>query len=163
MATLMRNARVEQIVDAPSDAVWSVAGDPIRTGEWSHECRRLEWVDGATTAVPGARFRGRNRLRGFAWTRLSEVVEVEPGRSITWRTVPSRRYRDSTVWRIEVEPVERGRTRVVQSYEIVQLGPVMDRVLAMTAKPHRDRRAALADDLRRLGEVASRSVVGPSS
>lgn len=153
MPTLMRQVRVEHVTEAPPEAVWAVVGDPTRTGEWSHECRRLEWTDGATAAVPGARFRGRNRLGRSSWSRLNEVVSVEPGRAITWRTVPSPVYRDSTIWRIELEPADGG-TRIVQSYDIVQLGPVMDRLFAIVAKPHRDRRAALTEDLVRIGEVA---------
>jgi uncharacterized protein YndB with AHSA1/START domain len=162
MHTLLRQVRVEHVTDAPPEAVWAIVGDPTRTGEWSHECRRLEWVDGATAAVPGARFRGRNRRGRSSWSRLNEVQAVEPGRSITWRTIPGRLYRDSTIWRIEVEPVDGG-TRIVQSYDIVMLGPVMDRLLAIVAKPHRDRRAALTADLVRIGEVAARSTTGTIS
>jgi hypothetical protein len=156
VATLMRNVRVEHVTDARPDAVWAVVGDPTRTGEWSHECRRLEWVDGATGPVPGDRFRGRNRLGRASWSRLNEVVAIEPGREISWRTIPSPLYRDSTIWRIALEPVEGG-TRIVQTYDVVQLGPVMDRLFALLARPHRDRRSALAEDLRRLGEVAART------
>ena len=161
MATHLRSARVERVVDAPPGAVWAIVGDPTRTGEWSHECVRLEWVDGATAAVPGARFRGRNRLGRSRWSRLNEVVAVEPGRSITWRTVPAPLYRDSTIWRIALEPLDGG-TRIVQTYEVVQLGPVMDRLFALVVPAHRDRRAALEADLRRMGELASREAVSPA-
>jgi hypothetical protein len=162
MASLMRNVRVEHVTDARPEAVWAIVSDPTRTGEWSHECRRLEWVDGATAAVAGARFRGRNSLGRATWSRRNEVVAVEDGRAIAWRTIPSWFYRDSTIWRITLEPVDGG-TRIVQTYDIVQLGPVMDRIFAVVAKPHRDRRSALVEDLRRIGELAARTTVNPSA
>ena len=36
-----RSSRVEVEVPAPVDAVWRVITDVTRTGEWSHECRRV--------------------------------------------------------------------------------------------------------------------------
>jgi hypothetical protein len=42
-------------VDASPAAVWAVLADPTRVGEWSGECHRVQWLDGAQAAVPGAR------------------------------------------------------------------------------------------------------------
>ena len=61
MATTLRvphSCRVEAEVAAPVEAVWQVVSDVTRTGEWSHECLGVEWLDGATRAAVGARFRG---------------------------------------------------------------------------------------------------------
>ena len=79
---LARTSRVEAEVAAPIEAVWRVVADVTRTGEWSHECYRVTWVDGATSAVPGARFRGGNKALWWRWSRTSEVVELEAGRVI---------------------------------------------------------------------------------
>ena len=49
---LARTCRVEAEVAAPVDAVWRVVSDVTRTGEWSHECHSVHWLDGATSAVP---------------------------------------------------------------------------------------------------------------
>ena len=76
-------------------------------------------------------------------------------RTISWRTVPTKlRYRDSTIWTYELEPTERG-CRITQRFEVVQLGPLMDRLFYAAIPAHRDRSAALADDVRRLGEHAA--------
>jgi hypothetical protein len=154
------------VADVAPEAVWAVVADPTRVGEWSHECRAAEWIDGATTTVPGARFRGGNRQGRTSWHRVSEVVAIDPPREIVWRTVPSRIYRDSTEWTIRVEPVADGdtsRTRLVQSFRVLQLNPVIDRVIWFAMPAHRDRTAALRSDLERLAQVAAHAGAPASS
>jgi uncharacterized protein YndB with AHSA1/START domain len=153
MGTLKRTGRVEVVTDAPPEAVWAVVGDPTRVGEWSHECGAAEWVDGATAARPGARFRGRNEVGRTAWARVNEIVFAEAPRELSWRTVPSTIYPDSTLWRITIEPGEDG-THIVQTFDVLKLNPVLDRLFYLLVPQHRDRSEALAADLRRLGEVA---------
>jgi hypothetical protein len=141
------------MTDAPPAAVWDIVRDPTRVGEWSHECRIVEWVDGATTAAPGARFRGRNRLGRARWTRVSEVVSFDPPRELSWRTIPTAMYPDSTVWTLTVEPVDGG-TRIVQRFDVVRINPIAERLFYALIPKHRDRSAALTEDLRRLGDLA---------
>ena len=155
MGTIPRHATVDAVVDAPPTAVWEVVGDPRRTGEWSHECLEVEFVDGAAAPAVGVRFRGRNQVGKNGWSRTCEIVAFEPGRKISWRTIPSRpMYNDSTIWTITVEPEGARGTRIVQDYEVVKLGPVMDRFIYTFVKVHRDRRAELTADLARIGDVA---------
>ena len=154
MGTLLRNMTVDVVVDAPPAAVWGVVGDPRRTGDWSHECHEVAFVDGSTEPVVGARFRGRNEVGRNSWTRTCEIVAYEPGREISWRTIPTAVYRDSTIWTITVEPDRAGGSRVTQRYEVVQLSALMDRLLYLVVPAHRDRHDALESDLRRIGEVA---------
>jgi Polyketide cyclase / dehydrase and lipid transport len=54
--------RAEATVAAPVDAVWQVIADVTRTGEWSHECRDVVWLDGAVRAAPGVRSGGNDNL-----------------------------------------------------------------------------------------------------
>jgi uncharacterized protein YndB with AHSA1/START domain len=154
MGTILRNATVDVVVDAPPAAVWEVVGDPRRTGEWSHECTEITFVDGATAPRVGARFRGRNRVGRSAWSRTSEIVAIETGREISWRTIPSRLHNDSTVWTITVTPDGADGSRITQRYEVVKLSALMDRLIWRFVPVHRDRRDALAGDLRRIGDVA---------
>jgi uncharacterized protein YndB with AHSA1/START domain len=155
MGTIPKHATVEQVVDASPTAVWEVVGDPRRTGEWSHECLDVQFVDGGTTPAVGARFRGRNQVGKNGWSRTCEIVGLEPGREISWRTIPSwPMYNDSTIWTITVESEGGDRTRITQRYDVVKLGPVMDRLIYQFVKVHRDRRAELTADLGRLGDVA---------
>jgi hypothetical protein len=148
-----RAGRVETVVDAPIDAVWDVASEVTRVGEWSHECRRVEWLDGATKAVPGARFRGTNKAGPWKWSRINEVLVADEPRTFVWRTVPTLLYPDSSEWRIELEPVDGG-TRITQSYRVLRAPAVLGRIYAIAVPTHRDRSTGLTDDLRRLGEVA---------
>jgi hypothetical protein len=144
-------------VDADAGAVWDVIVDVTRVGEWSHECVGAEWLDGATSAVPGARFRGRNRVGRLGWGRVCEIVSAERD-ELRWRTVPTRLYPDSSEWWIALEPVEGG-TRITQGFRVVDAPKVLGVVYALLIPGHRDRTAALRDDLERLGAVARRSGV----
>jgi hypothetical protein len=152
-----RSCRVEVRVSAPPDAVWAVVADVTRTGEWSHECVEVAWVGGATAARPGARFRGGNRASLWRWNRSCEVTGVDPGRSLTWRTVSTWLYHDSTEWQVTLEPVPGG-TRIVQTYEVVHCPAWWGWLVARVVPPHRDRTAALTADLERLGAVAAADV-----
>jgi uncharacterized protein YndB with AHSA1/START domain len=158
MGTLPKAGQVSVEVDATPAQVWSLLADITRAGEWSHETQGGEWLGNATEAAPGVRFRGRNENGRMRWRRQCEVLSVDEHRTISWRTVPTKLYRDSTVWTYELEATARG-CRVVQCFEVVQLGPIMDRLFYAAIPAHRDRSAALADDLRRLGERAAQPAV----
>jgi hypothetical protein len=153
MGTLQRNSRVEVVTEASPEAVWEIVSDVTRVGDWSHECRSSDWVDGATSARPGARFRGRNKVDWISWSRVNEVVTADAPRELAWKTIATRFFPDSTLWTITLEPVDGG-TRIVQTYEVLKLGPIMDRLYYLTTPKHRDRSAALTEDLARLGELA---------
>jgi uncharacterized protein YndB with AHSA1/START domain len=149
-----RSARVEVTVAAPVEAVWGVVADVTRTGEWSHECHRVEWLDGATSAAPGVRFRGRNRSGPWRWTRTCEVVDVDPPRTIRWRTISTWLFVDSTDWTIALEPVATG-TRIVQTFEVTRCPRWWDWLVSRLVRAHRDRTTALTDDLVRIGVTAT--------
>ena len=153
--TIPRTGRVDTVVAAPIDAVWAVASDVTRVGEWSHECRRVEWMAGANGPAPGARFRGTNRAGPWTWSRVNEVLIADEPRTFAWRTVPTRLFPDSSVWRLELEPVDGG-TRITQSYEVVRAPAALARVYAIAVPSHRGRQTELTDDLRRLGQLAQR-------
>lgn len=150
---VQRAGRAEVTVDVPIDTLWAVLSDVTRIGEWSHECRRVRWLRSATTAAPGVRFRGYNRSGRIRWSRVNELFDVRPPLGIAWRTVPSLLYPDSTEWRFRLHGDE-VRTTIVQEYRVVHLNPLLDRLYARAIPGHQDRDAALAADLRRLGDVA---------
>jgi uncharacterized protein YndB with AHSA1/START domain len=151
--SIPRSGRTEAVVDAPPDAVWRVISDVTRISEWSHECRRVEWLDGAASAAVGARFRGTNQAGRWTWSRVSEIVRADAPRTIAWRTFPSLRYRDSTEWQLTLDTVD-GRTRIVQTFQVLQASPVLAKLYAIVVPTHRGRGSELADDLRRIGELA---------
>ena len=96
-------------------------------------------VDGATTAVVGARYTGGNRVGRTRWSRRNEILVADPARELAWRTVPTALYSDSTTWRITLQPAGPG-TRITQTFEVTKLNPVIERVMFDAAmKVHRDR------------------------
>lgn len=151
--------RVEVMAEAPPDACWRLLADVTRTGEWSHECHRVEWLDGADTPVPGARFRGWNRSGRLRWSRTCEVVAAVAPRELAWRTVSTPLLPDSTEWRVLLEPAGSG-TRIVQSFEVTKLPRLLEALLARVNPSHRDRSKALSADLRRLADLAARQSAG---
>jgi hypothetical protein len=143
---------VSVTVDADIDRVWDVVRDVTRVGEWSRECVGSKWLGGATSAVPGARFRGRNRARMFRWGRVCEVVSAEPY-ELVWKTVPTALYPDSTEWRIKLDKIDGG-TTISQQFRVLRAPKILSVVYALMIPSHRDRTVELMEDLRRLGEVA---------
>jgi hypothetical protein len=142
-------------VDAHIDDVWEIVRDVTRVGEWSHECVGAAWLGGATAAAPGARFRGRNRAGGFRWGRECEVLSADPYQ-LTWRTVPTLRYPDSSEWRITLDETDGG-TTISQHFRVVRGATLLAVLYGLLIPAHRDRTAALIDDLHRLGTAARRS------
>jgi uncharacterized protein YndB with AHSA1/START domain len=149
-----RTCRAEVIADAPIESVWRVIGDTARTGEWSHECHRIAWLGGVSTAAPGARFRGHNRSGWRRWNRACEVVTVDPPHQISWRTIPTPLFPNSTDWQFSLEPAGAG-TRIVQTFRITKLPRWMDWIIARTTPEHIDRSSALTEDLRTIGAIAA--------
>lgn len=148
-----KRGRVNVEVQADRDAIWALMCDVTRVGEWSHECVHGQWLDGATAAVPGARFRGENRAGLLRWGRTCEIVESSPW-TLAWRTVPSVLYPDSTEWRIRLEDTRSG-TRIEQTFQVLHIPKLLDMVYARLIPAHRDRATAITEDLRRLGTVAA--------
>src|SRR3954451_17797654 len=48
------------VIHAPAEGIYDLVADLTRMGDWSDECARVEWVDGATGPAEGARFVGHN-------------------------------------------------------------------------------------------------------
>jgi len=142
-------------VAADVDAVWDVVADVGRVGEWSHECMRVAWLGGATSARAEARFRGRNRHGVFRWGRVCEIEKAEPY-DLVWSTVPTALYPDSTVWMIRLCPIDGG-TEIEQTFSVVRAPKVLELLYAVAIPAHRDRTKALTADLRRLGALAESS------
>lgn len=143
---------VAVVVDADIDAVWDVVRDVTRIGDWSHECVSASWLGRAAIAVPGARFRGRNRARLLRWGRVCEVVSAQPY-ALVWRTVPTLLFPDSTEWSIRLETVDGG-TRISQDFRVVRGTALLAVIYAFMVPTHRDRTAELTRDLERLGAAA---------
>lgn len=144
-----KSCEASVLIDAPVETVWALVSDVTRTGEWSVECRGADWMNGATTAAPGATFRGRNRRNATRWSRVCEVLEVHPPHRLSWRTMPTRLLPDSTKWEFELAPTGAG-TLLTERMEVLQIPGLYDRVFALMLPQHRDRTPDLEADLQRI-------------
>jgi hypothetical protein len=77
---------------------------------------------------------------------------------MVWITISTALYRDSTEWSLLVEAAGDGKTRIVQSYEVVMINPIANRLFYLMLPQHRDRKPELNQDLVRIGEVANATV-----
>lgn len=146
------SGRQETTTSASPAEVWSVLADVTRVGEWSHECRSAEWLDGAAAAEVGARFRGKSRSGIMRWSRACTFTRVDEPRELAWITHGGI-CGDHTEWRYLLEPTEAG-TRLVQFYRVLGMPVWFDRLVWLTTPAHHDRRDALRSDLVRLGELS---------
>jgi uncharacterized protein YndB with AHSA1/START domain len=110
-------------IDAPPDRVWRLITNVTRMGEWSPITYKCEWLDGATEATVGARFKGYNKFSAVArWWTTCEITELEPAKVFEFRTIDGTfnigsRGKEMTRWRYTFEPDGVG-TRVTESYEV---------------------------------------------
>jgi hypothetical protein len=105
-------------IAAPPDLVYDLIADVTRMGEWSLECYRCEWLDGASAAAKGARFRGYNRRGVVRWERTAVIATAVRGREFAFTTVNDRAGRDETRWQYTMEPSPSG-TVLTESFRFV--------------------------------------------
>jgi ribosome-associated toxin RatA of RatAB toxin-antitoxin module len=122
-------------IAATPEQVYDLVSDMPRMGEFSPECYRTEWLDGATGPATGARARGWNKYLGMRWARDVCVLVAARGSEFTFQTIPQKPfYQDSTVWRYTFAP-EDGGTRVTESYAIVLISPWINLFEKITGRP----------------------------
>jgi hypothetical protein len=76
---------VTRHVAAAPQTLYDLVGDVTRMGRWSPETVEAAWLGGATAAVVGARFAGRNRLGSARWTTKPTVTVADRGRCFAFR------------------------------------------------------------------------------
>ena len=114
MTTYPESSSASVDIDAPPEIVWNLVADITRMGEWSPECYRAEWENGADAPAVGAHFHGYNRAGTFEWDAPCIVTECEPGKVFAFG-VP----RDSSLvnnWRFELAANGSG-TTLTESFE----------------------------------------------
>jgi Polyketide cyclase / dehydrase and lipid transport len=141
------------VMDAPADRIYALVADLARMGEWSPECRQVEWLDGSTEPAEGATFIGHNQggpLGLMKWSRRGRVLTADPGREFAFVTEES--GRQSTEWRYRLEPMDGG-TRVAESYTVWWI-PTWARVVDVPTNRARELREAMRHTLERLKVAA---------
>jgi hypothetical protein len=147
-------------IAAPPAAVYDLVADITRMGEWSPECYRCEWLDGATEAAPGARFRGYNRIRGYRWQRTVIVDVADHGREFAFTTVDGRTGRHETRWRYSMEPSPTG-TLLTESFEFLWCS-IANRTLEMLLPRGRQMNRGIHETLVRIKHAAEVAHQPPS-
>lgn len=115
MTTYPKQASASIEVAATPDVVWHLVADITRMGEWSPECVRAEWEDGATGPEVGAHFHGYNQAGTFEWDAPGIVTDCEPGRLFAF-AVPREGAAVNT-WRFDFSPSAAGIT-LTESFDV---------------------------------------------
>jgi uncharacterized protein YndB with AHSA1/START domain len=151
---------VTREIAAPAEQVWAMVSDVTRMGEWSPENCGAAWRGGATGPTPGAKFKGRNRNGGRAWTTTAAVVDAVPGRRFSFRVgvgpLPV------AIWAYDFEPTATG---CLVTESCTDLRPRFFKPIARVATGVADRathnRAGMEVTLDRLAAIAA-TAAGPA-
>jgi hypothetical protein len=142
-------------IELSPEGLYDLVSDVRRMGEWSPECRRCEWIDGARGPAVGARFKGSNAHGLARWSTRPTVVVADPGREFAF--VTPHFGRDMTKWSYRFEPAPNGST-VTESFEMLMDVPWYfgfgDRFLMGVKDRRADLERNMAETLQRL-KVAS--------
>jgi len=157
----LRQDSEEAVVGAPPKCVYDLVADMPRMGEWSPECQRVEWTDGAVAPAEGARFIGHNRGGPgglMRWSRRGRVLVADPGREFAFVTEEG--GKESTIWRYRLEETGGG-TRVTESYEVKSI-PTWARIVDVPTNRARELREGMGHTLAQL-KAAAEATVAPGS
>jgi uncharacterized protein YndB with AHSA1/START domain len=93
-------------INASAEQVWKMVSDLPRMGEWSPENEGGVWLKGADGPKEGVKFRGANRQGKRRWKTIATIIDVEPGRKLTFR-ITVLGIPDSE-WSYDFEPTDGG-------------------------------------------------------
>jgi len=102
-------------IGAPPNEVYALLSDVTRTGEWSPECVSCRWLDGATSAAEGVRYRGSSRNGWRRWSTTSTIRVARPAEELTWDV--SYLGRPVARWTYGLADLDSGRTRLTESVD----------------------------------------------
>jgi uncharacterized membrane protein len=112
------SVHVQVWIDAPPRRVWEVVSDIRLMPSMSHELQAVEWLDGASAPVVGARFVGHSKHDALGeWATTSEVIECASERVLAWAVEDP--ANPTAVWRFLLERKNSG----TMLSEWMQLGP----------------------------------------
>lgn len=102
-------------INATPAEVYRLVSDPTVMVGFAEEVYRARWLDGATEAKVGERFRGDNRNGIRRWWTICQVTDAEPGRCFAYEVstpfkVPIAR------WQFDLAQADDGCTLVERSW-----------------------------------------------
>ncbi len=101
-------------IAAPPEKVYDLVAALDRMGEWSPEATGGKWLDGATSATVGARFRGWNKRGPLRWATTCVITAADRGHRLEWEN--SGAGFAVARWTYEFAPTGTG-TRVTERFE----------------------------------------------
>ena len=119
---------VTRLIEAESATVYDLISDITRMNQFSSETVQTSWLDGATEARVGARFKGTNAIGGTRWSTKPVVTAADPGQRFAF-TVPGR---SGPVWTYQLEPVAGG-TEVTEPMRQNRPSPLLIRIIQRRA------------------------------
>ena len=143
---------------ARPEEVYALVADVVRTPEFSPEIVECRWLDGATGAEVGARFKARNKMQNRpTFSNKPVVTVVEPGRAFAFsRTEP---FGGTVEWRYDFAADGDG-TLVTESYTVTKPVSPFGWFIIGTLFGRKDRihdlRTGMEQTLERLRQVAER-------
>jgi hypothetical protein len=110
------------VVHAPAAELFALVADPRRHHELDGSGTVGENIDGPSRLVPGARFSTKMRMFGVPYRITSTVTAVQPNELIEWRHPVGHHWR----WEfVALSPTE---TRVTETFDYRDTGPIKDRL-----------------------------------
>jgi Polyketide cyclase / dehydrase and lipid transport len=109
-------------VNGPASELFAIVADPRRHRELDGSGTVRDNIRGPECLGPGARFSTKMTMFGMPYRITSTVTTFQPDRLIEWRHPLGHR------WRWEFEAVTPTTTRVTETFDYRDTGPVKDRL-----------------------------------
>jgi ligand-binding SRPBCC domain-containing protein len=138
---------VDRYIEAPPEVVYDLIADVTRTPERADDIDRCEWLDGATEAAVGARFKSVNtQARGPKWSNKPVITVADRGEELSFtRTEP---FAGTILWRHRFVAEGTG-TRMIESYEVIKPITIVGWFIIGTLYGLKDRQAELRASMQR--------------
>jgi hypothetical protein len=109
-------------VAAPAGELFAIVADPRQHGEIDGSGTVRENASAPAELVAGARFSTKMRMYGLPYRITSTVTALKPGALIEWR------HPFGHHWRWEFDEISPTLTRVTETFDFRDTGPVKDRL-----------------------------------
>ena len=119
---------VTALIRADPATVYGLISDITKMNQFSPETVQTSWLDGATEARAGARFKGTNAIGSTRWSTKPMVTAADPGRRFAF-AVPGR---SGPTWTYQLVAVTGG-TEVTESMRQNRPSPLLIRIIQRRA------------------------------
>lgn len=109
-----RSVSRSAVVSASAADLFALVANPYRHHEFDGSGTVQPHVSGPERLATGDTFRVGMRMFGIPYTMTSTATRVEPGRVVEWQVGAGQR------WRYEFEPLDAGRTRVIETFDYAE-------------------------------------------